>query len=74
MTEHTSSVGYVASVNKYAPFDTPNESINCDVCVVGGTYRALLRAASGGSGLDVVVLEVSRIGFGASGRKMADSL
>ncbi len=36
-------------------------------------YRAFLRATSGGSGFDVVVLEASRIGFGASGRK-ADSL
>ncbi|EFL5307135.1 TPA: hypothetical protein ACYRPW_000506, partial [Escherichia coli] len=35
MTEHTSSY-YAASANKYAPFDTLNESISCDVCVVGG--------------------------------------
>ncbi len=36
-------------------------------------YRALLRAASGEAGFDVVVLEASRIGFGASGA-MAGSL
>lgn len=50
MTEHTSSY-YAASANKYAPFDTLNESITCDVCVVGGGYTGFLRAASGGSGL-----------------------
>lgn len=40
MTEHTSSY-YAASANKYAPFDTLNESISCDVCVVGGGYTGL---------------------------------
>ncbi len=50
MTEHTSSY-YAASANKYAPFDTLNESITCDVRGWRRLYRALLRAASGGSGL-----------------------
>ncbi|XNM78152.1 aldehyde dehydrogenase family protein [Escherichia coli] len=40
MTEHTSSY-YAASANKHAPFDTLNESISCDVCVVGGGYTWL---------------------------------
>ncbi|MGU0160275.1 NAD(P)/FAD-dependent oxidoreductase [Escherichia coli] len=43
MTEHTSSY-YAASANKYAPFDTLNESITCDVCVVGGGYTGLSSA------------------------------
>lgn len=43
MTEHTSSY-YAASANKYAPFDTLNESISCDVCVVGGGYIFQQRA------------------------------
>ena len=43
MTEHTSSY-YAASANKYAPFDTLNESISCDVCVVGGGYTGLSSA------------------------------
>ncbi|EEZ8458289.1 NAD(P)/FAD-dependent oxidoreductase [Escherichia coli] len=68
MTEHTSSY-YAASANKYAPFDTLNESISCDVCVVGGGYTGLSSALHlAEAGFDVVVLEASRIGFGASGR------
>ncbi|STD91518.1 gamma-glutamylputrescine oxidoreductase [Escherichia coli] len=38
MTEHTSSY-YAASANKYAPFDTLNESITCDV--LRGWRRAI---------------------------------
>jgi 4-aminobutyrate aminotransferase len=68
MTEHTSSY-YAASANKYAPFDTLNESISCEVCVVGGGYTGLSSALHlAEAGFDVVVLEASRIGFGASGR------
>ncbi|MFO6427025.1 NAD(P)/FAD-dependent oxidoreductase [Escherichia coli] len=67
MTEHTSSY-YAASANKYAPFDTLNESISCDVCVVGGGYTGLSSTHLAEAGFDVVVLEASRIGFGASGR------
>lgn len=63
MTEHTSSY-YAASANKYAPFDTLNESISCDVCVVGGGYTGLSSALHlAEAGFDVVVLEASRIGF-----------
>lgn len=36
MTEHTSSY-YAASANKYAPFDTLNESISCDVAAIPGS-------------------------------------
>ncbi|UMX57341.1 hypothetical protein MJ524_10745 [Escherichia coli] len=72
MTEHTSSY-YAASANKYAPFATRwNESISTAMFACGRRrlYRAFLRAASGGNALyDVVLLEASRIGFGASGRK-----
>ena len=57
MTEHTSSY-YAASANKYAPFDTLNESISCDVCVVGGGYTGLSSALHlAEAGFDVVVLE-----------------
>jgi gamma-glutamylputrescine oxidase len=37
MTEHTTSY-YAASANAYEPFPTLDESISCDVCVVGGGY------------------------------------
>ncbi|SPX08865.1 gamma-glutamylputrescine oxidoreductase [Escherichia coli] len=43
-------------------------------CVVGGGYTGLSSALHlAEAGFDVVVLEASRIGFGASGA-MADSL
>lgn len=43
MTEHTTSY-YAASANKYEPFPTLDESISCDVCVVGGGYTGLSSA------------------------------
>lgn len=68
MTEHTTSY-YAASANKYEPFPTLDESISCDVCVVGGGYTGLSSALHlAEMGYDVVVLEGARIGFGASGR------
>jgi gamma-glutamylputrescine oxidase len=68
MTEHTTSY-YAASANKYEPFPTLEESITCDVCVVGGGYTGLSSALHlAEMGYDVVVLEGARIGFGASGR------
>ena len=46
-----------------------NESITADVCVIGGGYTGLSSALHlAEAGFDVVVLEASRIGFGASGR------
>ena len=68
MTEHTTSY-YAASANSYEPFPTLNESISCDVCVVGGGYTGLSSALHlSEMGYDVVLLEGARIGFGASGR------
>lgn len=63
MTEHTTSY-YAASANKYEPFPTLEESITCDVCVVGGGYTGLSSALHlAEMGYDVVVLEGARIGF-----------
>lgn len=68
MTEHTTSY-YAASANQYEPFPQLNESVTCDVCVVGGGYTGLSAALHlSEQGFDVVLLESARIGFGASGR------
>lgn len=68
MSEHTTSY-YAASANRYEPFPTLDESIGCDVCVVGGGYTGLSSALHlAEMGYDVVLLEGARIGFGASGR------
>lgn len=68
MTEHTTSY-YAASANQYEPFPQLNESVTCDVCVVGGGYTGLSSALHlSEMGYDVVLLESARIGFGASGR------
>lgn len=68
MTEHVKSY-YAASANDHRPYPQLNESIECDVCVVGGGYTGLSSALFlVEAGYDVVVLESARIGFGASGR------
>ncbi len=49
-----------------APFDG---SARCDVCVIGGGYTGLATALHlARRGVDVVLLEQSRLGWGASGR------
>lgn len=67
--DHYPSSYYAASANAHRPFETLEETLDCDVCVVGGGFSGL---SSGlflaEAGYDVVVLEGSRIGFGASGR------
>jgi gamma-glutamylputrescine oxidase len=45
------------------------ESLQADVCVIGGGFTGLSAALNlAEQGLDVVLLEAERIGFGASGR------
>lgn len=68
MTEHVKSY-YAASANSHRPYPQLNESIECDVCIVGGGYTGLSSALFlVEAGYNVVVLESARIGFGASGR------
>ena len=60
----------------YAATATPNDitpalrgEVKADVCVIGGGYTGLSAALHlAEKGLDVVLLEAHRIGFGASGR------
>jgi gamma-glutamylputrescine oxidase len=60
---------YTATLKEQAdtrPFDG---SLRCDVCVVGGGYAGAATALHlARRGVDVVLLEQSRIGWGASGR------
>nr|WP_281245941.1 FAD-binding oxidoreductase [Oceanisphaera psychrotolerans] len=66
--QHVNSY-YAASANEHAPWPQLNDNIRCDVCVVGGGYTGLSTALFlVEAGFDVVLLEASRIGFGASGR------
>lgn len=68
MIEHTQSY-YAASANKFAPFPALEESLTCDVCVIGAGYTGLSSALHlAENGYKVVVLEAARVGFGASGR------
>lgn len=60
---------YTATMNPHAPRPVLQESIQCDVCIIGAGFTGL----SAGlflteAGYDVVLLEAARVGFGASGR------
>ena len=50
-------------------FAAPEGDLTCDVCVIGGGFTGLSAAWHlAERGFDVVLLEASRVGFGASGR------
>ncbi|MCY1127772.1 FAD-binding oxidoreductase [Frigidibacter sp. RF13] len=60
---------YAATRADLAPFPAPAGDLRADVCVVGGGYTGLSAALHlAQRGLDVVLLEAHRVGFGASGR------
>ncbi|CUH76380.1 NAD(P)/FAD-dependent oxidoreductase [Tropicibacter naphthalenivorans] len=60
---------YAASADLLAPFAPLGGVQRADVCVVGGGYTGLSAALHlAEAGLDVVLLEAHRVGFGASGR------
>ena len=66
--QHVNSY-YAASANIHPAWPQLHEDIQCDVCVVGGGYTGLSSALFlVEAGFDVVLLEASQIGFGASGR------
>ncbi|RRJ85301.1 NAD(P)/FAD-dependent oxidoreductase [Aestuariirhabdus litorea] len=65
---HTGSY-YAASANDTRQRPSLNGELNADICVIGAGYTGLSSALHlAESGFKVVVLEASRIGFGASGR------
>ena len=60
---------YAESATPLAPFPALAGETRADVCVVGGGYTGLSAALHlAERGLDVVLLEAHRLGFGASGR------
>lgn len=65
---HTSSY-YAASANDKVQRPTLTQDIQADVCIIGAGYTGLSTGIHlAEQGYKVVVLEGSRIGFGASGR------
>jgi gamma-glutamylputrescine oxidase len=60
---------YAATATPPAPFDPLRGEVQADVCVVGGGYTGLSAALHlAQKGIDVVLVEAHRVGFGASGR------
>ncbi|MEP2717292.1 FAD-binding oxidoreductase [Pseudophaeobacter sp.] len=60
---------YAATATPLAPFAPLSGETRADVCIIGGGYTGLSAALHlAEAGLDVVLLEAHRVGFGASGR------
>ncbi|ODA66747.1 Gamma-glutamylputrescine oxidoreductase [Methyloligella halotolerans] len=60
---------YAATATPPGPYPEAEGEIAADVCVVGGGFTGLSAALHlAEQGMDVVLLEASRVGFGASGR------
>ena len=60
---------YAATRNHRAELPVLEESVECDVCVIGAGYTGLSSALFlAEAGYSVTVLEAARVGFGASGR------
>lgn len=60
---------YTATARPLEPFPALQGEIKADVCIVGAGYTGLSAALHlAERGLDVVLLEAHRVGFGASGR------
>jgi len=62
---------WLASLPERAPHEPLTESTDADLCIIGGGYTGLwaaLAAKAENPGRDVLVLEASRCGHGASGR------
>ncbi len=60
---------YAATATPLAPFAPLTGRHKADVCIIGGGYTGLSAALHlAEAGMDVVLLEAHRVGFGASGR------
>ena len=60
---------YVATARGLVDYPELDEQLTADVCVIGGGFTGLSAALNlAEMGMDVVLLEAERIGFGASGR------
>ncbi|SFI78600.1 NAD(P)/FAD-dependent oxidoreductase [Celeribacter neptunius] len=60
---------YAATANAPGPYPTASGTLTCDVCIIGGGYAGLSAALHlARAGMDVLLLEASRVGSGASGR------
>nr|WP_264272595.1 FAD-binding oxidoreductase [Duffyella gerundensis] len=68
MMKHIESF-YAATANDHDDWPRLEESIQTDVCIIGGGFTGLSSALFlTEAGYDVVVLEAARVGYGASGR------
>jgi gamma-glutamylputrescine oxidase len=68
LSDHINS-WYAASANRELTFPALTQSIEADVCIVGGGYTGLSSAIHlREKGYSVVLLEAERVGWGASGR------
>ncbi|WP_411388360.1 NAD(P)/FAD-dependent oxidoreductase [Pseudomonas sp. MPB23] len=68
MQTHVNSY-YAATRNHTGDFPVLEESVECDVCVIGAGYTGLSSALFlAEAGYSVTVLEAAKVGFGASGR------
>ena len=60
---------YAATKTALAPFEALRGEVRADVCIIGGGYTGLSAALHlAQKGVNVVLLEAHRVGFGASGR------
>lgn len=60
---------YAATAQPLPPLPAAEGALTADVCIIGGGYTGLSAALHlAQSGVDVVLLEAHRMGFGASGR------
>jgi len=66
--QHVNSY-YAATRNEVIDFPVLEESVECDVCIIGAGYTGLSSALFlSEAGYKVTVLEAAKVGYGASGR------